>query len=279
MSSKYPRSSLASVQPKKSRKSLSLDKKLQIITRREKGEGVNAIARSLALSQSTVSTVIKNKEAIKTAAQGATSLQARTLTKQREPIFEEMERCLSSWIREETSRSMPLNMEAISEKALELFHKLQEDGWEVKEGTQFKASKGWFDRFKNRAGLHTVELYHEDGFTDVEEQDVDELLDVHDQPLSIEDLVQVEEQQALAEDKEEEDKKPKGLTVAKLCKVLNGMDMLMGVLQDADPNLARSANAVQGVNDALKVYREMYQHKKQLAKQSSITSFFKSADR
>lgn len=279
MSSKYPRSSLASVQPKKSRKSLSLDKKLQIITRREKGEGVNAIARSLALSQSTVSTVIKNKEAIKTAAQGATSLQARTLTKQREPIFEEMERCLSSWIREETSRSMPLNMEAISEKALELFHKLQEDGWEVKEGTQFKASKGWFDRFKNRAGLHTVELYHEDGFTDVEEQDVDELLDVHDQPLSIEDLVQMEEQQALAEDKEEEDKKPKGLTVAKLCEVLNGMDMLMGVLQDADPNLARSANAVQGVNDALKVYREMYQHKKQLAKQSSITSFFKSADR
>lgn len=154
MSSKRPASSSAGVQPKKSRKSLNLDVKLQIIARHEGGEGANSIARALALSQSTVSTVIKNKDSIRKAGQVATSMQAKTLTRHREPIFEEMERCLSIWIRNETAKSMPLNMSTISRKAIKLFEKLREDGWKVKEGTKFTASKGWFERFKNRAGLH-----------------------------------------------------------------------------------------------------------------------------
>lgn len=549
MPPKRPASSPANVQHKKSRKSLNLDMKLGIISRHEGGEGANYIARALSLSQSTVSTVIKNKDSIRKAGQVATTMQAKTLTRHREPIFEEMERCLSIWIRDETAKSMPLNMATISRKAIKLFEKLKEEGWQVKEGTQFTASKGWFDRFKNRAGLHNVKttgeaasadkeaaesflatlkkriedggysphqvinydetglywkrmsgrtfifkeekqapgfkvskdrltlslggnaagdlklkpllIYHSEnpralkgynkkdlpviwrsnkkgwmttainqdyvgslsselaeyakrknldnkflllvdncpshppamedwadnievlftppnttaliqpmdqgiiatfkayyqrrtmqqlidgtdgegmptikqwwsaynikkgiynidaawkevtpqamngcwrkiwpevvhdfkgfdvqavrgdivklshtaGFTDVDEQDVQELLDSHDQPLSVEDLLQMQEQRALAEDEEEEEEdESRGLTLAKLREVLNGVDTLMGILQDADPNTARSANAVQATNDALKIYREIYQHKKQLAKQSVITSFFK----
>lgn len=67
--------------------------------------------------------------------------------------------------------------------------------------------------------------------------------------------------------------KPRCLTVAKLCEVLNGMDTLLGILQDADPNVARSAIAVRAVNNGLKMYQEIYQQNKNLDKQSSITSF------
>lgn len=219
-------------------------------------------------------------------------MQAKTLTRHREPIFEEMEQCLSIWIRDETAKSMLLNMATISRKAIKLFEKLQEEGWQVKEGTQFTASKGRFDSFKNRAGLHNVKTTGEAASADKEaaESFLATLKKrIEDGRYSPHQVINYDEtglywkrmsgrtfifkdrltlslggNTALAEEEEEEDKESRCLTLAKLCEALNGVDTLMGILQDADPNTARSDNAVQAMNDALKIYREIYQHKKQL---------------
>lgn len=100
--------------------------------------------------------MIKNKDSMRKADQVAAHLQSKTLTRHIGPIYDEVERCLSIWIREETKQSSPLSFSAISRKALNMFENLQEGGWKVREGTHFTASKGWFARFKNQTGLHNL---------------------------------------------------------------------------------------------------------------------------
>ena len=67
---------------KRKRKSLALEVKLDILKRKEQGEGTSAIGRKLGLAQSTVWTVLKNGEAIRKAGENATHLHSKLLTKQ-----------------------------------------------------------------------------------------------------------------------------------------------------------------------------------------------------
>lgn len=91
MASKHPATtSAAEIKAKRPRKSLSLEKK-QIVKRHEEGEGANSIAKFLQLPQSTVSTIIKQAPNVKKVGETASTLMAKTLTRQREPIMEEME--------------------------------------------------------------------------------------------------------------------------------------------------------------------------------------------
>ena len=140
--------------------------KLEILKRQDRGEGTSAIARALRLAQSTVWTVLKNREAIKKAGESATSLQSKLLTKHREPIMNRMEKMLAVWINDHNHRNMPLSMHLICEKALSLFNVLKD---EMKvEGIEFKASKGWFDKFKRRSSLHNVKVTGEVASADTE---------------------------------------------------------------------------------------------------------------
>ncbi|MPC48230.1 CENPB DNA-binding domain-containing protein 1 [Portunus trituberculatus] len=76
---------------KRAWKSLTLETKLDIVKRKELGEGSSAISHSLNLPQSTVATVLRNASSVKEAAAHASSLQVKLLTKHREPIMDQME--------------------------------------------------------------------------------------------------------------------------------------------------------------------------------------------
>ena len=159
MAPKRPASSSdKSEKAKKKRKSLNLEVKLGILKRHEGGEGPNSIARALGLAQSTVSTIIKNASAVKKAGETCTTLMAKTTTRHREKIWDEMERLLKLWIDDQSRRRMPLSTSAVSTKALSIWDDLKKKGYTTKEDTTFNASKGWFDRFRVRAALHNVKL-------------------------------------------------------------------------------------------------------------------------
>lgn len=49
----------------------------------------------------------------------------------------------------------------------------------------------------------------------------------------------------------------------------------MELLQEQDPNPKRSSNVANQVEQAIKIYRELYDAKRKKAKQSTILSFFK----
>lgn len=144
--------------------SLSLENELN-------GEGANNIARAMGLAQFTVSTVIKNSANLKIARESSITLMAERVTRQREPIYEEMERLLKLWIDDLTRRRMPVSTTLVTTKALSIWEVLKEKGYEVKEGTTFSASKGWFERFKNRASLHNLKLTGEAASSDVSAAD------------------------------------------------------------------------------------------------------------
>ncbi|MPC93059.1 CENPB DNA-binding domain-containing protein 1 [Portunus trituberculatus] len=65
---------------KKTRKSLTLEVKLDIVHRHEREEKTNSIARHHGLTLSTVSTIFKSADSIKKAGETASSLQAKRST-------------------------------------------------------------------------------------------------------------------------------------------------------------------------------------------------------
>ncbi|XP_069961022.1 tigger transposable element-derived protein 1-like [Cherax quadricarinatus] len=89
------------------------------------------------------------------------------LTKMRSPVLEEVEKLLLVWINEKQLAGDTLMTSIICEKARQLHEdlvkKLPANSGDVSE---FKASKGWFERFKNRTGIHSVVRHGEAASSD-----------------------------------------------------------------------------------------------------------------
>ena len=89
---------------KKERKAIDLATKMQVIKQYEGGKKVNAIARDLKLSHSTVSTILKDKE------------------RQRTGPIHEMEKLLHVWMEDQIQKRTPLSLFTVQTKARSLFH-------------------------------------------------------------------------------------------------------------------------------------------------------------
>ncbi|XP_068241084.1 putative CENPB DNA-binding domain-containing protein 1 [Palaemon carinicauda] len=105
---------------------------------------------------STISTILKQKEAIKAlkSSKGIT-----IISKRFSPIIEEMERLLLIWIKDREIVGDTITETIISEKAHAIFTDLKEasSGGDAGESStepssdDFKASRGWFEKFKKRS--------------------------------------------------------------------------------------------------------------------------------
>ncbi|XP_051868769.1 tigger transposable element-derived protein 1-like [Pristis pectinata] len=157
MSGKRLASSSASCKPKRPRKGISLDIKLNILQRFDAGEKLSAIAKTLGLATSTVATIRDNRDKIQASAQIATPLSARTLYFHRSEVMLNMERLLSLWIKDQTQDNVPLSTNVIQAKAKSLYDELLKEEGSAAQGKPFLASKGWFDRFRKRFNLHKVQ--------------------------------------------------------------------------------------------------------------------------
>ena len=153
-----------------------MEMKHEIIEKHERGVRVMDLARQYDRSTSTICTILKQKDAIKkvTPAKGTT-----IISKLRTSIHDEMERLLLLWIREKELAGDSVSETIISEKAIAIYRDLKRkeaEGGETSGAGQasaeeFKASRGWFENFKKRTGIHSVVRHGEAASSDVKAAD------------------------------------------------------------------------------------------------------------
>lgn len=139
---------------KKVLKKITIELKKQIVEKHERGIRVTDLASEYKMAKSTISTILKNKDAIKGAdvAKGVT-----TLTKQRTQVLEEVEKLLLVWLNEKQLAGDKVSEAMVCEKARKLHSDLlQENPSTSPTNNEFKASRGWFDKFRKRSGIHNV---------------------------------------------------------------------------------------------------------------------------
>ncbi|XP_069815138.1 tigger transposable element-derived protein 1-like [Dendropsophus ebraccatus] len=120
-----PKPDSADASASKKRKAITMEVKLDIIKRYDKGETGTDIGRSLGLSRSTVATIIKDKDRILEHVKGSAPMKATVITKQRSGLIIEMERLLVLWLEDQNQRRIPVSLMVIQEKARRLFEVLK----------------------------------------------------------------------------------------------------------------------------------------------------------
>ncbi|XP_031613593.2 tigger transposable element-derived protein 1-like [Oreochromis aureus] len=163
---------------KKKRKGLSMETKREIIDKYEQGVKLSDIAREYGRNPSTIGTILKQKEVIKAA---KPSMGTTVMSKRRTPIHDEMERLLLVWIKDKGRTGDTLTEMIICEKASSIYNDLVSKAASDEQPTastssqegpptppEFRASHGWFDRFKKRTGIHSVVRHGEAESSDQE---------------------------------------------------------------------------------------------------------------
>jgi len=150
---------------KKHKKTITLEMKLDILRRFDKGEKAVEISKVLCLAPTTLRSIRdRDGNKIREAAKSITSLDTKTVTRTRSALMTKMESLLSIWIENLVGQKMPLSKIAIQTKAKSLFEdikiKLNRNESSSSSGTEkdenFEASNGWFERFKVRGNLHNI---------------------------------------------------------------------------------------------------------------------------
>jgi len=153
----------------KKRKTITIELKMEIIKRSERGETPTNIGKVLGYSRSTIGTILKDKERIMEHVKGFVPMKATIITKQRSGLLIEMERLLVIWLEDQNQRNMPISLGLVQEKARSLFNDLKAARI-LTEGScdeEFGASRGWFNRFKGRVNLHNIKVQGEAASADV----------------------------------------------------------------------------------------------------------------
>lgn len=155
---------------KRKRKAITLELKLDVLRRYNRGERTADIGRLLGLNESTLRTIRDNADKIHKSCKTATHLNTCRVTPPRSSIMEKMESRLIEWLVDQQDQNFHVSSSATKEMAKRLYEDLKnsEPDAEVK---PFTASSGWFERFKVRRGsqkLKTTEpSYGADTFHEV----------------------------------------------------------------------------------------------------------------
>ncbi|XP_053568008.1 tigger transposable element-derived protein 1-like [Bombina bombina] len=150
----------------KKRKTITMELKVEIIKRSERGENPSSIGKELGYSRSTIATILKDKGRIMDHVKGYTPMNATIITKQRSGLVIQMERLLTIWIEDQNQHNIPISLSLEQEKAQSIFNDLKAAGTPhtAIEGVcneEFVASRGWFYRYKKRANLHNIKVQGE----------------------------------------------------------------------------------------------------------------------
>ncbi|XP_066231912.1 zinc finger MYM-type protein 1 isoform X2 [Saccopteryx leptura] len=152
---------------KKKKRMMSIEVKQEIIKKHERGVRVIELARLYNRSSSTICTILKQKDAIKSA---NTVKRTTVLSQLRTNIHEEMEKLLLVWVKEKELAGDTVTETEICKKARIIYSNLKKKepstSKEAAEDT-FKAGHRWFENFKKRSGIHSVVRHGEAASTDV----------------------------------------------------------------------------------------------------------------
>ena len=150
---------------KKPKKMITIEVKHEIITKYERGVRIIDLAKQYGPNSSTIATILKQKDAIK---KMQPSKGVTIISKLRSEVHDEMERLLLLWIGEKQLAGDTISELIICEKASAIFKDLKRDAsereGESSQSDEFKASRGWFENFKKRSGIHSV-IRHGEAFS------------------------------------------------------------------------------------------------------------------
>ncbi|GBM74228.1 Tigger transposable element-derived protein 1 [Araneus ventricosus] len=150
------------------KKMMSIELKREIIEKNEQGVRVADLARQYGRSTSTICTVLKQKESIKVIkpAKGVT-----IISKLRSSVHVKMEKLLMVWVTEKLLKGDTLTQDIICEKARaiygDLLNQTPRTSTDETSEDSLKASRGWFDNFRKRTGIHSVVRHGEAASSDV----------------------------------------------------------------------------------------------------------------
>ncbi|UYV74882.1 hypothetical protein LAZ67_12001658 [Cordylochernes scorpioides] len=129
---------------------------MKIIEEIEQGKSHSQVSRERNIPRSTISTIFKNKFAIKSAF--LKSNFSSTLKRDRGGEFPEIEEALFRRIRQANAMKLAINGNILKEKAILLALKMGQDN--------FEASNGWLEKFKARRNIAFKRLHGEAGSVD-----------------------------------------------------------------------------------------------------------------
>ncbi|UYV76170.1 hypothetical protein LAZ67_13002933 [Cordylochernes scorpioides] len=150
------------------KKMMSIEFKREILEKHEQGVRDVDLSRQYGRSTSMICSVLKRKESIKsvTPAKGLT-----IISKLRTSLHENMEKLLMVWVTEKQLQGDTLTQTIICEKARAIYGDLlkQTPQTSIDEASEesFKASRGWFENFKKRSGIHSVVTHGEAASSDM----------------------------------------------------------------------------------------------------------------
>ncbi|KFD63305.1 hypothetical protein M514_24485 [Trichuris suis] len=123
--------------PKRSRDVLSISEKVRILDLVEKeGKSYAAVAKTYGKNESSIREIVKNKDKIRSSFNAAPQT-AKVTSISRDKILVKMEKALNFWVEDMNRKSIPVNGQALRQKALDLYEHMRKK--QDKEGTQEEA--------------------------------------------------------------------------------------------------------------------------------------------
>ncbi|XP_050330445.1 jerky protein homolog-like [Bactrocera neohumeralis] len=136
---------------RRAHKTLSLADKIKIIQEINRGQSGKLLADKYGVGTSTICDIKKNSENIRRFAENSDE----KLLKQRKTLktgeYEEFEQKLYAWFEEKRSRHQTISAGVLRQKAKSLYQKMYNN-------ESFKASDGWFQKFKKRFSVRNLKI-------------------------------------------------------------------------------------------------------------------------
>ena len=147
---------MASSSASRKRKHLTLKDKVQIIKQHDEGKSVQDLKVEYGCGQTQLYSIIKQKEAITNAYETNASSSSHSLGHRcRKSTFSDINDRLYEWYLLACSKNIYPDGPKLKSKAQEIAAKLEIEG--------FKASNGWFDKWKHRHSIKRVSVCGESG--------------------------------------------------------------------------------------------------------------------
>ncbi|KAJ8669137.1 hypothetical protein QAD02_000396 [Eretmocerus hayati] len=139
---------------KRAKKVMDIATKLKILDLLRDGEKIINLARRFEVNESTIRSIRDNQEAIR-AASANSGVHGKFTKINRKKCVVKMENLLIVWMQDMIQKKIPLSGAAIKEQALIFFEHVKEKHFKDSVET-FSASRGWFDRFRERFSLRSI---------------------------------------------------------------------------------------------------------------------------
>lgn len=146
---------------------MTLEEKVKVLDLLQEGMSYASVGKRYGVNESSVRTIKKNEAKIRQTFHVVTPSAGKYTSYVRDRKVAKMESALALWIQDQHRKGNPIDNSSIRSKAMSLYNKMQTTTEPDEPSTStapepstsaFTASKGWFENFKKRVGIHNVKI-------------------------------------------------------------------------------------------------------------------------